>query len=403
MKNKYLFDLLSGFPFDSNGFNSDGNGTPLIRIRDITAGHTSTFYEGAYDPRYVVVKDDLLIGMDGDFGLCWWQSENALLNQRCCKVMTSDSELKRYLYYALQPQLKAINEIAYSTTVKHLSTSDILNSETCVPPKDVMRWIVQFLDIKCSAIDSLIASKQSLLEKLEEYRKAVITKAVTKGIRPNVAMSKSSVGWLGDIPYNWNTNKISRLAATVSGSTPNTETKAYYENGQHPWVRTTDLNLGKLSDVPIKITDKALIDTTCKYVPKGTVLVAMYGGAGTIGKHSLLMFPATLNQAVCGIIPNKDLISEYLFYLAKAYSDLWISDAEGTRKDPNINKDVIRNWWIPVPPLSEQREIIQFIENIDNKINITAENLARSIAKLSEYRQSLITAAVTGKIDIADI
>jgi len=100
-------NVLSGFPFASNGFN-DSEGLPVIRIRDVVRGYTDTFFKGQYDPIYLIRRGNILVGMDGQFNAAKWSSDPALLNQRVCKITSKDESLlsERYLIYLLPHKLK---------------------------------------------------------------------------------------------------------------------------------------------------------------------------------------------------------------------------------------------------------------------------------------------------------
>jgi type I restriction enzyme S subunit len=171
-------------------------------------------------------------------------------------------------------------------------------------------------------------------------------------------------------------------------------------NGNIPWVRTTDLNDDVLIDVPEKITERALRETSCKLIPENSVCVAMYGGSGTIGKHAILRFSGTLNQAVCGIMPSKKISQEYLYYYVKFYRPHWMIVAKGSRVDPNISQDQVKRMPITLPPLKEQDRIVCFIDSECKKISELTDLEYQQIEKLREYKTTLINSAVTGKIRV---
>ena len=124
---KNYVDILSGFAFNSQLFNDKNDGMPLIRIRDVGKNFSKTFYPGHYDEKFLVKKGDYLIGMDGDFRLSEWQGENALLNQRVCKISVAqpDKLNEKYLLHFLPKELKAIEDSTSFATVKHLSVDKI--------------------------------------------------------------------------------------------------------------------------------------------------------------------------------------------------------------------------------------------------------------------------------------
>jgi type I restriction enzyme S subunit len=283
-----------------------------------------------------------------------------------------------------------------------ISKSSILSVLLPVPPLSEQKAIAHFLDCETNKLDNLIAKKERFIELLQEKRTALISHTVTKGLNPDVPMKDSGISWLGQIPQHWEVKKLKWFASTDSGSTPNSSKYSeYYENGSINWVRTLDLNDGEVWDTEIKITEKALKSTACKIMPIDTVMIAMYGGDGTIGKNGLLKINAAVNQAVCGIVTNKNyLIPSFLHRYVQFYRPYWMIDAMGARKDPNISQDIIRQLIVLLPPLSEQKAIAHFLDQETTKIDTLIEKTKTSIEKLKEYRTALISAAVTGKIDI---
>jgi len=155
-------------------------------------------------------------------------------------------------------------------------------------------------------------------------------------------------------------------------------------------------------DSEIKITNKAIRECSTRVLPISSVLVAMYGGAGTIGKNGILTVASSINQAVCAILPNKSLCPKYVFYYVNFYRPFWMADAKGTRKDPNISQETIRNLVILSFDLYEQQIISGFLDEYINKIDIMVDKYKLQIQKLKQAKQSLISEAVTGKIDLRD-
>lgn len=154
---KFCGAVLYGCPFNSDFFTNEDTGIPLIRIRDITSGTISTYYEGHYSSEYMVYSGDVLVGMDGDFNVRIWDNLDALLNQRCCKILSSKKINARYLAYYLPHQLYIVNQLTWSTTVKHLLAEDIGNIPVAYPQLNEQQAIVRLLDKECTQIDSIAA------------------------------------------------------------------------------------------------------------------------------------------------------------------------------------------------------------------------------------------------------
>ena len=215
-KNREFCSIVNGYPCPSEGFNTNGEGIPIVRIRDITSGSTNTYFKGEYPPEQIINTNDLLIGMDGDFNVRLWSSGKALLNQRCCNIRCKDELIKKYLYFVLPIQLKIINELKNSTTVKHLNNEDILDAQIVIPNKyDHISKIVNYLDSKTKCIDRILSALNDDLEKIIAYRQSLITRAVTKGLDPNVEMKDSGVEWIGNIPKNWLIPTLSHVCRSM--------------------------------------------------------------------------------------------------------------------------------------------------------------------------------------------
>lgn len=173
--------LLNGAPFDSSLFSSM-LGIPLVRIRDVLSGETTSFYMGAYDDVYLVKQGDLLIGMDGDFNCGYWGSQLALLNQRVCKVTPNDSFYdKRFLAHVLPGYLAAINANTPSVTVKHLSSKTIGEIDLPLPPRAEQTRIVAKLDELLSDLDAGVVELKAAQKKLQRYRQSLL-KAAVEGV-----------------------------------------------------------------------------------------------------------------------------------------------------------------------------------------------------------------------------
>ncbi|XGA78995.1 restriction endonuclease subunit S [Halomonas sp. CH40] len=186
---------------------------------------------------------------------------------------------------------------------KRVPDEFVRNFTIAWPPFKEQAEIQDFLDHETARIDALVEEQQRLIELLKEKRQAVISHAVTKGLDPDVPMKDSGVEWLGEVPEHWGVGKIKWYISTTSGGTPPSSQQEAFYGGGIPWLRSLDLNDGVITRYEVSVTLKALQKTSCRMVPKGSVLIAMYGGDGTIGKNGLLDFDAAINQALCAFLP----------------------------------------------------------------------------------------------------
>ena len=217
-------------------------------------------------------------------------------------------------------------------------------------------------------------------------------------------MKQSGVEWIGDVPKHWEVMPIKYIADTNSGATPKNIKGRQNERSDIKWVRTTDLSdiCDYVYDSSEYLSREEMKSASCPWLPKNTVVVAMYGGSGTIGKAGILGCDSTINQALCSLETKKLEDYRYLYYNIKSLRPYWMKLAASSRKDPNISQEIIRNMDVPVPGIDEQTKIVQYLDRKCTTINTSISNAQHQIELLQEYKQSLITEVVTGKRKVTD-
>jgi restriction endonuclease S subunit len=272
-----------------------------------------------------------------------------------------------------------------------------------IPPLSEQRTIAAYLDRKTAQIDTLIAKKQRLIDLLQEQRTAVINRAVTQGLDPDAPMQDSGIEWLGEVPAHW---EMVRLKYLINGGLEyGANESANEENPEHPrYIRITDFDdAGALRDetfksLPPDIADEYLLED-------GDILFARSGA--TVGKtfqfkgyHGDACYAGYLIKAS----PNeKEILSDflYLFTKSKAYEN-WKNSIFIQATIQNIGANKYQELEIPVPPLEEQREIVNGLSEELSEIDKVIAREQLLIEKLQELRTSLISEVVTGKIDVRD-
>ncbi|WP_419508533.1 restriction endonuclease subunit S [Blautia sp.] len=314
------------------------------------------------------------------------------------KVHDNASRDYFYYYYLMVDNTKELLHLAKN--LRHSFTEEQLGQlKVPMPPLSEQQAIADYLDETCSKIDEIIAEAKASIDEYKELKQSVIFEAVTKGLDKNVEMKDSGVEWIGEIPVDWNIAKINRVAWTTSGATPlRSKETEYYDNAVIRWVRTLDLNNGHVTDSSEKITETALKNSSCSIMPVKTVCVAMYGGSGTIGKSGILEVECATNQAICSIVSDKKVLNpDYLHYVIMAVRKYWMKYAVGTRKDPNINQQIIAQMRIPIPQLSKQDIIVNHLDKVTDKCDSLISEKESLINDLEAYKKSLIYEVVTGK------
>lgn len=389
---KYCCSVQPGYPFDSAKFsNSSTDGFPLIRIRDITSGEIQTYYTGEYPPNYIVTAGDLLVGMDGDFNVRWWNNDASLLNQRCCRVTEKDSVLRRFLYYVLPFTLQRINTLTYATTVKHLANGDILNSFIAFPSLPAQQNIVHYLDTVCSEIDAMLSKTRSSIEEYKKLKQAVITQAVTKGVRGEREIKESKLPWASKIPKAWNTCAIRHIMF---------ECKERTKDGHEEQLSVTQqFGIIKSSDASIANPSLSLDDW--RIVAIGDIVFNKYKAHSGVFFVSPFSGIVTFNYSVYRCFPN--CYAKYFEYQYKTHG--CISEFRtrmhgvGNSISPLYTKDLMKIK-VVCPPLDEQKEISNYLDAKCAEIDKLIAKKEQLVIELESYKKSLIYEVVTGKREV---
>lgn len=282
-----------------------------------------------------------------------------------------------------------------------LSWLDLKRLPILIPSRTEQDAIVSYLDTVTSKIDVAIEQQKKMIELLNERKQIIINNAVTKGLDPNVKMKDSGVDWIGGIPEGWEVKKLKHIAKTNSGSTPRSISGKDNPQSTIKWVRTTDLKNSHITDTSEYLSINEMKSASCPLLPKGTVLISMYGGEGSFGKLGLLDTEATINQALCSINCTDKIIPEFIFFYLQAIHPIWIKYAMSTRKDPNLNQQTIKNIDVVFPAIDEQMYIVSAINKSIIQIDRALDNFNDQISLLQERKQIIINEVVTGKVKVS--
>ena len=379
MRGKFIVKVLPGYAFDSKKFTSD-EGISLIRIRDINNTSTEMNYYGSFNEEYIVNTGDVLVGMDGDFNVAKWKGERALLNQRVCKIVGTNIMLSSYMYYLLSRPLKLINDVCYATTVKHLSTSDIENSLFPVPTIQEQHAIVAYLNEKCNKIDGAIDVQKKKIDLLNELKQTIITNAVTKGLNPNAPMKDSGVEWIGEIPEHW---KIKRTRFLCNIQTGDKDTVNREDDGLYPfYVRSP-----KVERI-----------NTYSFDGEAVLMAGDGVGAGKVFHYANGKFD--YHQRVYNLHNFKDVSGLFFYYYILNKFRYIIEEGAAKNTVDSVRLNMIQDFWMTIPPVSEQQNIVKYIDGEISKIDSQIAKANQRIELLNELKQSVITEAVTGKIKV---
>lgn len=311
----------------------------------------------------------------------------------------------RFFGYAMQSE-SVINEIvSRSTGVGYpaISASDLVRIALPIPDVARQERIADFLDRETAEADALVAKYERLIELLEEKRVAMITQAVTKGLDPSVPMKGSGVPWIGDVPSHWDVTPLKYLVEVTSGSTPSKERPDYW-NGDIPWASAKDLKTDSIADTEDHVTSVAAAECGLRILPPHTILTVVRGMI--LARYlpvAITERPMIINQDLKALRPRHNVETSYLANYLRSKSSTIISFADAAAHGTKVLRS--EDWMnlpVPVPPLTEQREIVHDISVCAGRLNDAKRTVSRAITLVNEHRAALITAAVTGQIDVTN-
>ena len=262
-----------------------------------------------------------------------------------------------------------------------------------LPPLTEQHQIVSFLDEKTSLIDDLINKKEQKIGLLKEYRTSLINRVITKGLNPDCPMKDSGVEWIGEIPSHWDVKRLKYVSDIEYGISPPDTT--YNDEGigsvliNGP-VEYSETDFGYTRSIKWTTEPK-------KFTQKGSLLFCLRGS--TTGRMNITHEDVSIGRGVCSI--NSHQNQWYMIYSMFCVRD-WISGQLSGSTFPSVVKEDVDNFVIPSPPVSEQEQIVSFLDDKTGEIDRTIQSEKKKIELLKEYRQSLISSVITGKIKVVN-
>lgn len=341
----------------------------------------------------------IIVGRKGSYGKVTYSDKKCFaidttyyIDNRCTK-----SNIK-WLYYSLM--VLELDKNSQDTGVPGLSREYAYNKYVPVPTVNEQVAIANFLDQKTAEIDGLIADKEKFIELLQEKRQAIITEAVTKGLNPNVKMKDSGIEWIGEIPEHWRLSKI-KYESLINNKTLSESTDDDYE------IEYIDISsvtsIGGINDVQ-SLNFKDAPSRARRILSKGDTIVS------TVRTYlkAIAFIENTQSNLICStgfavLTPLSKVVPKYLFYLMRSekYVNEIVRRSVGVSY-PAVNASDIGDLECALPDRDEQMYIVEYLDNFTMQINQLVNDIQLQIQKLKEYRQSLISEAVTGKIDVRE-
>lgn len=277
------------------------------------------------------------------------------------------------------------------------------NSMVAVPRLEEQQAIAKFLDRETRRIDGLIEKKRRQIELLQEKRSALISHTVTKGLDPSAQMKDSGIEWLGEVPAHWEIVRIKHCCRLESGHTPSKSEPMYWLEDECtiPWVSLKDTktleSCDKIEATHTRISVLGMANSSAHLIPAGAVVFNRDGAR--VGLTAILAKPMAVSQHIIAWVCGRAIDNKYLLYVFYAMKQEIYRVTAGSTI-PTIGMPDVGRMVTPVPRIHEQQEIVLHLDSQRTRLNSLVEKISDSIKLLREYRSALISAAVTGKVDV---
>lgn len=370
-------------------YDDNGNGKYWLQTGDLEDG---IVYDTSKKVSNIAIKecnltfypiDSIIIAMYGaTIGKVGILGIESATNQACCVIPVTKKQIAKYFFYEFLACKPALLIAAIGGGQPNISQDTIKKLKIVIPPINEQTAIATYLDTHCAKIDNLISIQQKRIALLQELKQSVITHAVTKGLNPNVEMKQSGVEWIGDVPKHWELVRTRYLCNLCTGSK---DTINRVDDGKYPfYVRSPKVER---------------IDT---YSFDGeAILMAGDGvGAGKVFHYAVGKFD--YHQRVYNFHNFKHVLGKFFYnYISNNFKYI-IEEGGAKNTVDSVRLYMIQNFMTTVPPLEEQMEICNYIEQKEKVFDTSISNAQHQIELLQEYKQSLITEVVTGKRKVTD-
>tara|TARA_R110001592_G_scaffold319321_1_gene596861 strand:- start:8972 stop:10294 length:1323 start_codon:yes stop_codon:yes gene_type:complete len=400
---KYLGDALIGLTYSPDEVVDEGDGTLVLRSSNVQ-NRQLAFNDNVYVNKKIPEK---LVTQKGDILICARNGSRALIGKNAqidesavglsfgAFMSIFRSPYNDYLSKVFNSPLFEYQSGSFLTaTINQLTTGNLNSFEIPLPPENEQQIITNFLDHETAKIDTLIEKQQQLIALLKEKRQAVISHAVTKGLNPDAPMRDSGVEWLGEVPEHWD---VTRAKFVSDIFVPQRNKPELNDSNGISWATMEDMKNQYIESTSQFVNESAVKEAGSKTLKAGSVIASCVGnfGIASINKDNVI-----INQQLQAFIP-RGIKAEFLreiVSISRVYFELIGTAATLVY----VNQQGFENLPVVVPPVNEQNDICSFVDKECSKFNNLMAQCDLTIDLLHERRTALISAAVTGKIDVRD-
>jgi len=403
-KIKYHFDLIMGQSPNSEDCNQNGMGIPFLQGNADFSFLNPIPQIWCIKPTKIAPTNSVLLSVRAPIGEVNIADQKYCIGRGLCTIISNNPE---YLYYNLICLNDELNSLGTGSTFKAISTEQILNTFTVIPTLAEQTVIASFLNYKATEIDQLIADKKRLIELYEEEKTAIINQAVTKGIDFNVKLKDSGIEWLGKIPEHWEIKRFDFLFSFYRGLTI---TKENLTKEGIPCVNYGEIHskygfeVNPNRDILMCVNKDYLISSEKSLLKRGDFVFAdtsedIKGSGNFTYLNSDIPTFAGYHTIIAN--PIDKFIHRFVAYFFESLSfrNQIRCKVTGT-KVYSVTQSILKSTFVALPPLSEQEAITRYIETECSRIDAKISKTKKLVDLLTEYRATLISEVVTGKIKV---
>lgn len=363
--------------------------------------------KGAVSGSAIAPANSVLLSTRAPIGYSALLAVPMAFNQGCKALVPGPALSSRFLLYAIAHATEQLQAYGQGSTFSELSGSSLGSATIPLPPLGSQQIITKYLDTQTAKLDLLIGKQERLIETLAERRQAVISHAVAKGLDPNVPMKRSGTALLGEIPVTWTAMPLKRLVGRIEQGVSPVASAELADEVSWGVLKSGCLNRGVFSDEQHKRLDDDFAFAPSLRVAVGDLLVCRASGSpALVGSTAIvrrLRYQLILSDKTFRLKVNHGQNADFLEKVmnSRVYREQVlraISGAEGLAN--NLPSSVLRQFIIPVPPSADQTAIVEYVNHETAQIDALSAKAREMIDVLKERRQALISAAVTGNIDV---
>lgn len=398
-KLKYLGQYINGYAFKPEEWGSKG--VPIIRIQDLTGSNDNpNYFEGQIDKKYWVENGDILISWAATLDAFIWNKGNGWLNQHIFKAVPNRRIINYdFFFWMIKESMKNMNnDNKHGIFMQHVTLSVFNNFTIPMPPLAEQERIAAFLDAECAEIDAVLEKTRASIEEYKKLKQAVITQAVTKGVRGDRPMKDSGIEWIGEIPAEWTASKIkycTEFAPSCNTSHLSEDSLVTFtpmECIKNGYFENREAHFSALSSSYTQYQDGDIVFAKVTPCFENGNIAIMQGLSAGVGFGSSELF----------VIRPQSINTEFIFYylqndIFKQYACATMTGTGGLKR---VSPTFVRNYSVFIPCNEEQLEIVRYLNEKCSGIEVLIAKKQQYLTEIENYKKSLIYEYVTGKKEV---